>query len=259
MHAESVRLPRLLEALSVSLALCTVSTAARAQTYDCAPHLVVTDREAEARTLFDEAIRVEQSQPEQALAILGCARQLADRPAVSLRIGTIAERLGKLEPAIEGYERYLKLAGDLAPDRAPIQKRIDALHDKLEEEEEQRDPTLVPAPVRKKQEKSALPGYIVTGAGGALILLGGFFLYSAKQENDEVHEIEPGTTFWNSEDAREKLDGAKRSQTIGLVSLGVGAIATGVGVYLILDARRSVSAGARVGTRSAQSFVRFGF
>jgi hypothetical protein len=240
--------------------MCGVATRAHAQTYDCAPHVNAPDREAEARKLFDEALGLEQAQPERALDILDCARRLADRPAVSLRIGTIAERLGKLELAIEGYERYLKLAGDLAPDRIPLQKRIDALHDKLEEREEQADPTLGVAPIeRRKQEKSPLPGYIVAGAGGVLMLVGGVFLYSAKQQNDEVHDIEPGTTFWNSEDAKDKLDGAKRSQTIGLVSLGVGAIVTGVGVYLVLDARRSISAGARVGTRSAQSYMRFAF
>jgi hypothetical protein len=240
--------------------LCGSVSTAWAQAYDCGPHQAASDRESEARKLFDEALRLEQSQPQRALELLGCARSLADRPAVSLRIGTIAEKLGLLEQAIEGYERYLTLAGDLAPDRAPIQKRIDTLRDELEEREARADPTLGVTPTtREKPAKSAVPGYIVTGAGTALMLVGGVFLYSAKRQNDDVHDVEPGTTYWNSENGKEKLESARRAQTIGLVSLGVGAIVTGVGVYLVLDARRSVSAGARVGTSSAQSWVRLAF
>jgi hypothetical protein len=125
-----------LETVSLVLALSVFAVSATATPYDCGKHANAPDRELEARSLFDEALRVERSDPQLAIEILSCARRLADKPSISLRIGTIAERLGNLELAVEGFERYLKLAGDLAPDREPMQKRIDGLREKLEESQE---------------------------------------------------------------------------------------------------------------------------
>jgi hypothetical protein len=233
------------------LFVCLVAFRANAAPYDCDKHATAPDRELEARALFDEALRLERSDPERAIEILSCARRFADKPSISLRIGTIAERLGKLELAIEGFERYLQLAGDLAPDRAPMQKRIESLREKLEESQDVTAGITPVTPKRDEPRKSPLPGYILAGAGGVLMVLGGVLLYSAKSQSDDVHEIEPGTVRWNSDDAKGKIESAKRTQTIGIITLAAGAVASGLGVYLVLDARQS--------KRSAQGGIRFAF
>ncbi len=249
----------MLEALSLSLALCLTSEIAAAQSFTCPAEVSQDEREKKARELFDEALRREPADPRGALEILNCARRFADKPAVSLRIGTIAERLGKFDLAIEALERYLRLAGDAAPDRVPMRKHIESLREKLEESQEASSSVLPPLPKDEPKERSPVPGYLVAGGGGALLVVGGVLLYSAKKRSDDVHDIPPGTTYWNSSDAKGEIDGAKRQQTVGFIVLGAGAVAGAIGAYLIDDAKSPVTASAVVGKRSAQGSVRFAF
>ncbi|MBI3205307.1 MAG: hypothetical protein IT377_34650 [Polyangiaceae bacterium] len=221
------------------------------------------EMEAKGRAMFEEALRREPADPRGALEILSCAQRIADKPAVSLRVGLIAERLGNKRLAAESYERYLALAGDAAPDRVELTRHIQKLRAELAKKpvEPSPDPDPEPPPTPPKPEPAASPtlGWVTLAVGGALMIGGGYFLWSAKSRNDHVHELEPGSTYWNSPEAQGEMDAAKREQTLGVVGLAAGAVVTGLGAWLVLDQKRGVSATATVGPRSSAAAVRVRF
>lgn len=221
------------------------------------------EMEKKGRALFEEALRREAGDPRGALEILTCVQRIADKPAVSLRVGMIAERVGNKKLAAESFERYLALAGDAAPDRAELTEHIARLRKELSKEapppRPDTEPAPPPTPPAPVERPSPTLGYITLVAGGALMIGGGYFLYSAKSRNDDVHALEPGSTYWNSAEAKDEFDAAKREQTLGVIGLAAGAIATGVGLYLVLDRQSGVTAGARLGPRASTAELRFHF
>jgi hypothetical protein len=257
----------------IALGLLAVAIPARAGSTTCPADTgdpVAAERKG--RELFEEALRREAADPRGALEILTCVQRLADKPAVSLRVGIIAERLGNTKLAADSFERYLALAGDAAPDRREMREHIDHLRAEIAKAKKPAPapppappPETGPAPPTPEQPpsepatRSPLPGWVVVGTGGVLMVVGGLFLIDAKKKNDDVHAIEPGTTYWNSAEAKDRLDQASREQTIGYVALGIGAAAASVGVWLVLDANRHVAATARVTPDSARATVRVAF
>lgn len=221
------------------------------------------EMERKGKALFEEALRREPADPKGALELLLCVQRFADRPAVALRIGILAERLGKLELAIRSFERYLALAGDAAPDRAEMTAHIAELREKLAAPPPvEPEPTPAPEPQPEPppgETKPPIAGWALAAGGGGLMLLGGVLLFSAKQRSDDVHDLEPGSTFWNSEEARSEFDQAKREQTLGIVSLAVGAAAATVGVVLIVSSQRELSASASASSDGVRGNVRFRF
>lgn len=218
------------------------------------------EMEKRGQELFEEALRREPADPAGALEILRCVQGFADKPAVALRIGIVAERLGQIELAVLSFERYLALAGDAAPDRTEMRAHIARLREKLAEPAPPAEPQPRPRPQPPPAERQPpIAGWALTAGGGALMLLGGVLLWTAKQRSDDVHDIEPGTTFWNSEEARAELDQAKREQTLGIVSLVLGAAASTVGVVLIVSAESDVSATAIATPGGAAGSVRWRF
>jgi hypothetical protein len=223
------------------------------------------EMERKGQRLFDEALRREPADPRAALELLLCVQRFADKPAVALRIGTIAERLGKLDLAVRSFERYLALAGAAAPDREEMSAHIRQLRDKLgrsqpppAEPPPQREPEPSPPP-EHAERKPPIFGWGLAAGGGLLMVVGGVLLYSAKQRSDDVQAIEPGTTLWNSEAARSEFEQAKREQTLGIVSLALGAAAATAGAVLVVSAEHQVSAGASVSRDSATARLRVRF
>jgi hypothetical protein len=231
---------RTLAGALLALLVAVAPAPARASGVACPLEALDTPRaEAEARQMFEGAIARQKSDPRVALEMLLCAQQLADKPAVALRIGTIAEQSGDLELAIRSYERYLILAGHAAPDREPMLERIAELNGRLEA-------ALEPAPEPKDAADSAgatpaldrdsgsgqkIAGWSLTGAGVALLTGGTILLLSAKGRSDALHDIEPNTTYWSS--VSGELEAARTEQTLGFVGLGLGAVSSAVGVYLL--------------------------
>jgi hypothetical protein len=256
-------------ALSTALfaaVLWLTSSVANAAPFEC-PEDSGRPREMErkAQDLFEQALRREPADPGGALELLLCAQRFADRPAVALRIGIVAERLGKTPLAVQSFERYLALAGNAAPDRAEMQQHIDRLRQKLapsgsgSEPEPPVEPEPEPQPQPDAGARPPVAGWALVAGGGALVVLGSVLLFSAKQRSDDVHEIEPGTTFWNSEDARTQYDQAKREQTLGVLGLALGAATATVGVVLIVSAKRELSAGASATGDGIRGSVRLNF
>jgi tetratricopeptide (TPR) repeat protein len=193
-------------------------------------------RDERARSLFDQALELEAGAPQEALAKLVCADSLVDRPAVSLRIGIIAERLQELERALVAFERYLKLAGRHAPDSETITARIGALKEKLAEQDKAKQRA-------QRDDKRRMAGWVVAAVGGVTAIAGGGLLIAAKVHSDKVRSIEPGTTQWDSPEARETYEKAQREQTAGIASLVVGGVLTVTGLGLALAPRSSEPAG----------------
>jgi hypothetical protein len=263
-HARKLRLSGLLEAALIA-ALASATSPARAEQPVC-PNDSGDAEEMErvGRRLFEEALKREENDPRGAIEILSCIQRFADKPAVSLRVGIIAEKIGNKRLAADSYERYLALAGDAAPDRSEMQERIKKL--RADEPAAKPPPATAPAPVTPQPttppaDKGSTPtlGFIVAGVGGALLVGGGLLLYSAKKRNDDVHGLDPGKTYWNSADAKDELDTAKREQTIGFIALGLGAAATAAGIWLIVDAHGQVAATASVTPHQAGGAVRLRF
>jgi hypothetical protein len=237
--------------------VCFVSllaASARAeQTFTCPDPKATAERDRASVKFFNQAIAREAADPDGALELLRCADGLADRPAVALRRGLIAERLGKNDEAITALERYLTLSGDYAPDKAEMQKHIARLKSAKPKAAPAADPEPDPEPEPKpdrappKSSTKKTVGFAALGVGGALMIVGSVLLYSAKKKSDAVHDVDPASkTPWQSGEGEERLDAAKRQQTWGFIALGVGAVSAGAGAYLILDAsERSAFVGVR--------------
>jgi len=254
-------LPRLALAL-----VALTPTLARAASPQC-PKDTGNAREMEqkGRELFEEALRREASDPRSALEILSCVQRFADKPAVSLRIGIIAERLGNKKLAVSSFERYLALAGSAAPDRVEMMQHIEQLRMELgiapppSTKPDEPAPPPPPPEQPKERGRDATPGWIITGAGVALIAVGGVLLVSAKNRNDDVHALEPGTTYWNSSEARDQIDAAKREQLFGIIGVAAGAVTAAVGAWWLVDAKSGTAVGARVAPGSARLDVHLAF
>ncbi len=148
------------------------------------------------------------------------------RPAVALRIGIIADRLGRYRQAIDAFRNYLKRLQNAAPDQAEIEARISKLLTLEAKKAEQQAAAADPRP--------RTLGVVLAAAGGVVFIAGGGLLIAAKVHNDQVHDIEPGTTSWDSEEARNLFEQAELEQSLGLgLLIGGGLmIGTGLGVAL---------------------------
>jgi hypothetical protein len=204
---------------------------------------------AEARKLFDRALGLEPAEPEVALRTLFCAERLTANAAVALRIGTIAERLGRYGAAAAAFERYLARAGDQAPDVDQMRERIRVLREKAAAPTPEPIPEATPPPATDGAPAEAdgaagqqLAGWVLGASGLALGITGIVLLGVAKAQADRVHDIEPGTVAWDSDEARGRFETAELEQTLGIVGVVVGATAAALGVVLVVTADGSTQA-----------------
>jgi hypothetical protein len=255
-----------LSTVALAAALLLVAATAQAAPFEC-PEDSGRPREMERKgqLLFEQALRREPADPSGALELLLCAQRFADKPAVALRIGIVAERLGKTALAVRSFERYLALAGNAAPDRAEMQAHISGLREKLAPAQPVPDPEPAPDPKTEPQPQPdtgappPIAGWALAGGGGVLMVLGGVLLWTAKQRSGDVHDIEPGTTFWNSGEARAEQDQAKREQTLGILGLALGAATATIGVVLVISADRELSASAAATREGVRGHLRLSF
>lgn len=202
--------------------------------------------EDSARRMFDSGLALEPSDPQGALVELHCAQKHADKPAIALRIGTIAERLGNRREAITAFEHYLELAGDSAPDRRQLSARIATLRGELEGERSKPVKRDAP-PIEEGDQGIFVAGWVLTGAGLVLAIAGGVLLSVAKEQNDEVEALQPGTVAWDSDEARGTFEAAERNQALGIVGLAVGGAMMVGGVVMSVLSRPRVRAAVTTG------------
>lgn len=234
--------PRVAFVISIALSLACGSPARAEGEASCPTPKSAKEKDRVSVELFNRAIAKEAADPDAALELLRCADALADRPAVALRRGLIAERLGKNDEAITSLERYLVLAGNYAPDKPEMERhiaRLKSANAKPEDPEPEPEPDIAPIAEERAAPSSTkrTAGIVTLGVGGAILVVGGVLLYSAKKKSDAVHDVDPSSrTPWQSADGEERLDAAKRQQTWGFIALGVGALGAAAGAYLMVDA-----------------------
>jgi hypothetical protein len=225
-------------------ALLVTSHARAAFAFDCAaPSGEPSEDEESARKMFNDALALEASDPKDALERLRCAQRHADKPAIALRMGTIAERLRDRREAIAAFERYLALAGDSAPDREQLRERIVGLRRELERERAKPAPAPAPAPQPTSQgdEGVFIAGWVVGSVGVGVAIAGAVLLAVAKDQSDSVAAIPPGTVAWDSDEARDTFEAAERHQALGIAGLVIGGALIAGGVVMTVLSRPRVS------------------
>ena len=229
--------------------------------------------EKRARTVFDQAVQLEASEPERALVLYQCAASIADRAVIELRIGVVAERLQRDDVAIAAFDRYLSLAGKAAPDADKMQQHVAELRAARDKREklaaDAKSSSTAPsgnatAPGEPsspppEEERSRAPlylGWSLVAGAGVLGAVGIGMLVDAHAKSDDVQALPMGTS-WSSDQARGTYDGAKRSQTIGIVCLAiVPALLIAGGILVGTSASRRAATAALRGDalRSGVSF-----
>ena len=230
-----------LPALAAAVSILLTATAAAAA---CPARTTPKQNDANARREFEAAVQLEPADPKAALERLRCAERLYAGPAISLRMGIVLERLGRKADAAQAFERYLLLAGDSAPDRPDMERRIKLLREQTKADSTPQTapgttPAAAPEPTRDSSpgQTQRTVGWIGVGTGAVLLAAGGWLLLSAKRKSDDVHDISAASnTQWESDDASGRFDSAKREQTFGIVALAVGAVVAGGGSYLVVSA-----------------------
>jgi hypothetical protein len=188
-----------------------------------------------ARSLWDEALTVEPSDPSGALERLRCAQKATDRPAIALRIAVISERLGDDEAALASFERYLTLAGPDAPDAAATKQHIEELRARIREQKQRAETP--PQPTPKPPADTGFRGpplasWIAGGVGLAGLAAFTAFALLAESEDAKLEGCSPNCGDPALLDEEERRD---RYATIANVSLAVGAagiVAAGV-IWLV--------------------------
>jgi len=215
-------------------------------------------REKHARAVFEDAVQLEASDPEGALARYQCAGRLADRPAIQLRIGVVAERLGKDDVAIAAFEHYLELAGSTAPDAESMRQHVRELREKRAKSAPPPTPPPTasstapppPPPPPTREEPMEEPptmtylGWGLVGVGAVSAAVGTGFLLDAKSKSDSVQALPEGTS-WSSDEARGRYDSASTSETLGIVFLALAPALVTAGVVILLTRGGPASSASR--------------
>lgn len=207
---------------------------------------------------------------DEAIAALKEAYELSRRPALLYDIANALERLGRYEEALHHLNWYAPSAPD--HQRHVVLKRIRSLELRAEEQRHQeqgrreqgrpeqgrqeqgreasgREAPVAPAPSaappsggQQRMEPPAPPapilGYALGGAGvlaiGAGVVLG-LSASSAKSDAEEQC-AGSGAGVFCPVSAREALSDASGRALAADLAWGLGAVALGVGLYLVLDA-----------------------
>ncbi|MCC7542838.1 MAG: PEGA domain-containing protein [Deltaproteobacteria bacterium] len=83
-----------------------------------------------------------------------------------------------------------------------------------------------------ERARVSVPGLVTTVAGGAIAIAGSVLLVLAETWAQELHDLEPGST-WDA-DRQAQLDRIEPTRIVGGTVLGIGVIAIGAGLTLLL-------------------------
>lgn len=226
---------------------------------EAAPRAKIEEQLADLRLRRAEAYADDAGQAEKAanfalaVRLWGEALQIQPKPAWLLRRARAEHLAGNAEAAIKGYDRYLELATEAAPDRA------DALRWRAELQPSAPAATTRPATGGPALPSGAAVGTVAGGSsdhevasapdrtlawavlgGGAAVGLGGVGLYLATLSDQAAYEASlaaktggkySGTAY---EDAKASADAINGRVRLAWAVGGVGAVTAGVGAWLLL-------------------------
>lgn len=227
-----------------------------------------------ARELFHKGdIAYAEGRYEEALRAFQEAYNLSERAQLLFNISNSLERLGRYQEAIDALEKYL--ASGKAKDRDVVNKRLDNLKRRVEEQEklarEEEEKRQREEEERRRREEFAaatsnkgntgppapppappapvLP-WILLGGGGAVLATGAVFgiltLGARSDAKSGCADVSSGHLC--DADARSALD---REKTFGLVAdIGIlsGVVLGGIGAYLLLT-EKSAEPYMKIGVR----------
>lgn len=232
-------------ALCLSLAATALPQAALA-----APKVSAAD-DAKARTLYKQGDKAyAEGNYEAALDAFQQAYELSHRELLLYNIGNTYERLGKPKEAADALEQYLPHAKKAEKDT--IEKRIDNLKKRAEEEaeaekkrlaeeaaakkaaeEEKQKEVPAPEPTKPEPERDKTLPYVLIGVGVVGVGAGTFFGLKALSARSDAESGCDGSLC--SDAAKDALDRDKTYSLLTDVSLGIGLVSAGVGTYLLLS------------------------
>jgi tetratricopeptide (TPR) repeat protein len=186
---------------------------------------------------------------QQAVEEFEAAYKLSGRPQLLYNVYVAQRDVGELQKAVDALRAYLEQVPD-APDRVNLKARLTSLEAQAKRQSEQEAlarqlaaPPEAPAvpQTRTETEHSIVP-WIVTGAGGALLLGSVITGVLAKGKADDLDKICGGTSCPSSE--QSNVDSTKTLAVTTDVLWSVGAAAAITGVVLwwtgALDRERQV-------------------
>jgi len=197
---------------------------------------------------------------EGALANFQKAYKYSQKPELVFNIARCNELLGNLEAAIQFYTEYLKSD---PPNAEILKARVENLRlraakgtpvkepgpssQAMEASPTSASPTSAPPasapasgqePVTPTSRPLRLPGWILVGAGGALLVTGALLGWQASVKAKEIDDASRSVPRVSFEDCEDTERAGKGLQTGAIISLAVGGAAAAAGaVLLILDSR----------------------
>jgi len=256
------------------VALLALGVASSGGTSHAKPPASSAADDARARKLFEQGdAAYAEGRYEDALAAFEEAHRLSPRPRLLFNIGNALERLGRLGDAADALEKYLAHAKPV--ERDVLEKRIQNLRKravpttKIELEEEPEPKPAVRAEAKQPERKAPSKppqadapaaadttlGWVLLGAGGAALGAGAIFgamALSARKDVDAACKESAGQKLCDvsASDARDR---DQRYSLLADVSLGVGVVAVGAGVYFLVTAPSGPRAAKRFGADVALS------
>lgn len=192
------------------------------------------DGRAHALQLFEESDKAYKAGDfEHAAALLRQAYAAYPEPILLYNLGRALEGMGDARAAADEYEHYLRVARRV-DDRGAIERRIETLRSPLTP-----PPTPLPAappppppPPREELDVGATAGWVVVGAGGALLATGAVFGWRASDSHDAAID-EPVQAK-----AADLQHTATSDATLAnVLFISGGALAIGAGIYELVHHR----------------------
>lgn len=210
--------------------------------------------DSDARVYFDQGrAAYEAGKFDEAARAFRRAYVLSPRFALLYNIGQAELRAGRDQLAIEAFEAYLRHAPMDDPRRGEVEERARVLHSMGVRGESTEAPTLAPppsdqepasptpviapesAPATNADEStgsSKLAPWLVVG-GGAVAMVGGAVLMAVGLSNASDVTDAPDGTRWS--DIEGSASSANTLWGVGLGLVGIGAVATGLGLFWALS------------------------
>jgi len=196
-------------------------------------------------------------------------------------IALCEEKLGNVREAVDMYHRYLDWPSEV-PEREAVEEKIAELSALLPPEEpepvepeappEEPDPSVGdrppedgPAPAPDDGADLAVPGWVLTAAGGAAVVAGVALLGAAKGAADDI-EAEQGVPY-DPEKHDAMVEDGETYEAAGWIVGGIGLAALVAGVAMLAsggggepeDAEPPVAAAAFASDRGAAAAISWRF
>jgi len=186
---------------------------------------------------------------QQAVEEFEAAYKLSGRPQLLYNVYVAQRDVGELQKAVDALRAYLDQVPD-APDRVNLKARLSSLEAQAKRQSEQEElarqaaakPDAPATPTSRTEVKPSVVPWIVTGAGGALLVGSVITGVLAKGKADDLDKVCGGTSCPSSEQSNIDSTRTLAITTDVLWTVGAATVITGVVLWLTgaLDEERQV-------------------